>query len=59
MSTVYHDTIREGFLDLCYTTADDVRRLESKGTTKEAIARIAGIRVAGVYRILADRKRTA
>ena len=37
--------------------ADDVRRLASEGTTKEAIARIAGISVASVYRILADSKR--
>jgi len=39
--------------------ADDVWRLASQGTTKEAIARIAGISVASVYRILADSKRAA
>jgi DNA invertase Pin-like site-specific DNA recombinase len=39
--------------------ADDVRQLASEGTTKEAIARIAGISVASVYRILADGKRGA
>jgi DNA invertase Pin-like site-specific DNA recombinase len=39
--------------------ADDVRQLASEGTTKEAIARIAGISVASVYRILADGKRAA
>jgi DNA invertase Pin-like site-specific DNA recombinase len=38
---------------------DDVHRLASEGTTKEAIARIAGISVASVYRILADSKRAA
>jgi DNA invertase Pin-like site-specific DNA recombinase len=37
--------------------ADDVRQLASEGTTKDAIARIAGISVASVYRILADSKR--
>ena len=36
--------------------ADHVRQLASEGTTKEAIARIAGISVASVYRILADSK---
>jgi DNA invertase Pin-like site-specific DNA recombinase len=39
--------------------ADDVRQLASEGTTKEAIARIAGISVASVYRILADGMRAA
>jgi DNA invertase Pin-like site-specific DNA recombinase len=39
--------------------AEDVRRLASQGTTKEAIARIAGISVASVYRILAEAKAAA
>ena len=41
------------------TKAEDVRRLASQGTTKEAIARIAGISVASVYRILAEAKAAA
>jgi hypothetical protein len=37
--------------------SDDVRRIPSQDTTKEAIARVACISVASVYRILATSKR--
>jgi hypothetical protein len=39
--------------------SDDVHRIASQDATKEAIAQVAGISVASVYRLLATSKRAA